>query len=104
MTTRLLLPLATLSISLGIFALAAGSRYYPLLLIVTGGVLLARLCIRPGGPRTPPAAMGREKADPSPHGRFSMPPVEGCSPERLREARDLAARVLDATGPRQHQP
>ncbi|MHA7240079.1 hypothetical protein [Arthrobacter sp. TMS1-12-1] len=102
MTTRLFLPLATLGISLGILALTAGWRDYPLLVIIPSALFLARLCFRPGGADgVRRAAKDPGTADPA---RFTMPPVDTCPPERLQEARDLAARVLDAAGPRQHRP
>lgn len=96
MTTRLLAPLSMITVSLGIFALFAGARGYPLVLITAGGIVLAVLCFHPGGA---PAA-GSSPAEPE-TSTFSMPPVGSCPPERLREARDLAARVVassDRTG------
>ncbi len=90
MTTRFFLPLGILSISLGFFALFAGARGYPLLLVVAGGIVLARLCFR----RVPAP---RGNSDVGRSSGFSMPPVGTCPPERLREARDLAARVLEAS-------
>ncbi|MDN4610580.1 hypothetical protein [Arthrobacter burdickii] len=90
MTTRFLLLLGMLSISLGMFALFAGDRGYPLLLVVAGGIMLARLCFRPG---SPPSSSSDDRHAP----RFSMPPVGTCPPDRLREARDLAARVVEAS-------
>ncbi|OUM40209.1 hypothetical protein B8W73_17625 [Arthrobacter agilis] len=82
-----------ISLSLGILALAAGARGYPLLLIVTGGIVLALLCFRRDGNSAPSSCARR-------HSDFAMPPVGACPPERLREARDLAARVIKASNER----
>jgi hypothetical protein len=90
MISRCILPLGMLSISLGMFALFAGARGYPLLLVVAGGIMLARLCFRPG---CTPSSFSEERRAPE----FSMPPVGTCPPDRLREARDLAARVVEAS-------
>ncbi|MHA7279362.1 hypothetical protein ACX80H_06385 [Arthrobacter sp. MDT2-2] len=91
--TRFLVPLGMISLSLGILALAAGARGYPLLLIVTGGLVLALLCFRRGGNSTA-SSPARSCAE------FAMPPVGACPPERLREARDLAARVVEESNER----
>ncbi|MHA7178929.1 hypothetical protein ACX80J_02320 [Arthrobacter sp. MDB2-24] len=91
--TRFLLLLGMLTISLGIAALAAGAQGYPLLLLVAGGIVLALLCFRRDGGSTPSSCARR-------HSDFAMPPVDACPPERLREARDLAARVLEAANER----
>lgn len=92
MNTRFLVPLGMICISLGILALFAGARDYPLLLIAAGGIVLARSCFHPG--RCPRAS---HPAADSGRAGFSMPPVGTCPPERLREARDLAARVVEST-------
>lgn len=89
MNTRYIAPLGMITMSLGVFALFAGARGYPILLITTGGIVLAWLCFRPGEPRT--TMRGPVDHVPS---EFSMPPVDACPPERLREARQLAARVV----------
>lgn len=91
--TRLLVPLGMLSISLGILALFAGARGFPLLLIAVGGIVLALPCFQRGGH---PHA---RHSDDGGTAEFSMPPVGSCSPERLREARLLAARVVESTRP-----
>lgn len=93
MNTRFLVPFGILSISLGILALFAGARDYPLILIAAGGMVLARSCFQPGRcPRASHPAADSRRAG------FSMPPVGTCPPERLREARDLAARVVASSG------
>lgn len=89
MTSRYIAPLGMISMSLGIFALFAGARGYPLLLITAGGIVLAWLCFQPGGTAAPTRG-----SDESVSSEFSMPPVGICPPERIREARELAARVL----------
>jgi hypothetical protein len=88
MTTRFLSPLGFLSATLGLLALLAGARGYPFLLIAAGGILLALLCIRPG-------ACSADAHTSDGHTAFSMPSVGTCPPERLREARVLAARVVE---------
>ncbi|MHA7208744.1 hypothetical protein [Arthrobacter sp. MDT1-65] len=88
MTTRLLVPIGMLSISLGILGLFAGARGFPLLLIAVGGVVLALPCFHRGGDTH------TWHSDDGGTAEFSMPPVGSCSPERLREARLLAARVV----------
>lgn len=93
MTTRSSLLLGTLSISLGILALFAGARDYPLLLITAGGFVLARLCIHPGT-RT----HLQRSTDGSGRTGFALPSMAACPPERLVAARELAARVVASTG------
>lgn len=90
MASRLLVPLGMISTSLGILALFAGVRGYPFLLLAAGGIVLARSCFSTG---TVPAAT---RADPAPAPRFALPAVPECPPERLREARTLAARLARA--------
>lgn len=104
MTTRLLVPIGMLTISLGILALFAGARGFPLLLIAVGGIVLALPCVHRGGDASTWHPDDGETAE------FSMPPVGSCSPERLREARLLAARVVESSrapettdGPQQHE-
>jgi hypothetical protein len=95
MTTRFLAPLGLLSATLGILALVADARGYPFLLIGVGGILVALSFIRPGACSSgSPAAPAGDPAG------FSMPPVGTCPPERLREARVLAARVIEASDAR----
>ncbi|MPY10002.1 hypothetical protein [Arthrobacter bussei] len=90
MASRLLVPLGMISTSLGILALFAGVRGYPFLLLAAGGIVLARSCFSTG---TDPAAT---RADPAPVPQFALPAVPECPPERLREARTLAARLARA--------
>lgn len=90
MASRLLVPLGMISTSLGILALFAGVQGYPFLLLAAGGIVLARSCFSTG---TVPAAT---RADPAPAPRFALPAVPECPPERLREARTLAARLARA--------
>jgi hypothetical protein len=90
MASRLLVPLGMISTSLGILALFAGVRGYPFLLLAAGGIVLARSCFSTG---TDPAAT---RADPAPAPQFALPAVPECPPERLREARTLAARLARA--------
>jgi hypothetical protein len=94
MITKFLALLGTLSISLGILALFAGVRGYPLLLIAAGGIVLALPCVHRSGGKS----LSRHPGD-NGHVEFSMPPVGSCPPERLREARLLAARVVESTSP-----
>ncbi|WP_422390541.1 hypothetical protein [Arthrobacter sp. N1] len=89
MASRLLVPLGLLSTSLGILVLFAGIRGYPFLLLAAGGMVLARSCFSTGVP----AAM---RADPAPGPQFALPTVPACPPERLCEARTLAARLARA--------
>jgi hypothetical protein len=88
MTTRFLVVLGILGISLGILAQVGGARGYPLLLIAAGGVVLALPCVHRSGGKS----VSRHDGDVA----FSMPPVGTCPPERLREARLLAARVVES--------
>lgn len=90
MASRLLVPLGMISTSLGILALFAGVQGYPFLLLAAGGIVLARSCFSTG---TVPAAT---RADPAPAPQFALPAVPECPPERLREARTLAARLARA--------
>lgn len=91
--TRFLVPLGMLSISLGLLALFAGARGYPLLLVAAGGIVLGVSCFHRGGG----SAALRPSEDPATV-EFSMPPVGSCPPERLRDARELAARVVESSG------
>lgn len=91
MNTRFLVLLGILGISLGILAQVSGARGYPLLLIAAGGVVLALPCVHRSGGKS----VARHHGDVA----FSMPPVGTCPPERLREARLLAARVVESANP-----
>lgn len=79
-----------ISTSLGILALFAGARGYPFLLLAAGCIVLAHSCFSTGGP----SVVSRE--EPVSGASFALPPVPDCPPERLREARTLAARVAQA--------
>ncbi len=92
MITRFLVVLGVLGISLGILALVAGARGYPLLLIAVRGIVLALPCVHRSGGTSVSRHDDGEVA-------FSMPPVGTCPPERLSEARLLAARVVESSGP-----
>lgn len=92
MASRLLVPLGMISISLGILALFVGARGYPSLFIAAGGIVLARACFATGGPPS------RTRDEPVTAARFALPSVPDCPPERLRDARTLAARVVQAAG------
>ncbi|MEG9249235.1 hypothetical protein V6S67_14200 [Arthrobacter sp. Soc17.1.1.1] len=92
MNTRFLVLLGILGISLGILAQVSGARGYPLLLIAAGGVVLALPCVHRSGGK---CVSRHDDGDVA----FSMPPVGTCPPERLREARLLAARVVESANP-----
>ncbi|MFC3300269.1 hypothetical protein FJV46_07255 [Arthrobacter agilis] len=92
MIARLPVPIGMLCIALSSLALMAGDRGISLLLLALGGFLLARSCFTCGG--APPTSL--RSADDA-RAPFPVASLGDCPPERLREARELAARVADST-------